>query len=480
MVLSLKNRKKFRIMQDTKKYIQHLFTAKGIKIAAQEEKLFEAFCQEESNKEKVIQVIENQDFIIMSWTKKNRIEAIIRQNISLPNAMAGKAYTAFLEVEKWQWQDILELKVENLEGTGLSYDSKTRAITGIPIQKGDISLSIQFRLEEDGLFQEKKMMLIINPDPKSLWQNLPSNTEDPYWKPDNAVFSTTVGDKNLVAASKRGRSHANTGGFREDDFMFHHIEETGWNVIVVSDGAGSAKMSREGSRRSCELVVEYFRHDFTLSFSQELDAILANYHQTQKDETSRKNLNAFIFEHLPKAVHGTHKYLNDFAKEQDFPLKDLNATLIFAVFKKYEFGYAIMTFGVGDCPIAWLNKEQTEVKLMNRLDVGEFGGGTRFITMPEIFGAKDFYTRFGFTLVEDFSYLFLMTDGIYDPKFVVEANLEKVESWQAFLRDLQGENAENVAVDFSPENKDIAEQLSQWMDFWSTGNHDDRTLAIIF
>ena len=85
-----------------------------------------------------------------------------------------------------------------------------------------------------------------------------------------------------------------------------------------------------------------------------------------------------------------------------------------------------------------------------------------------------------FKFIEDFSYLFLMTDGIYDPKFVVEANLDKIEKWQEFLADLQGNNDEKVFVDFNPANSEIASQLSAWMDFWSPGNHDDRTLAIVY
>jgi hypothetical protein len=73
-----------------------------------------------------------------------------------------------------------------------------------------------------------------------------------------------------------------------------------------------------------------------------------------------------------------------------------------------------------------------------------------------------------------------MTDGIYDPKFVVEANLEKIEKWNEFLEDLKGKNDDGIKVDFDKENTEIAQQLSNWMDFWSPGNHDDRTLAIIY
>jgi hypothetical protein len=62
----------------------------------------------------------------------------------------------------------------------------------------------------------------------------------------------------------------------------------------------------------------------------------------------------------------------------------------------------------------------------------------------------------------------------------VEANLEKIEKWQEFLADLGGNNEERITVAFKPENTEIGGQLSAWMDFWSPGNHDDRTLAVIF
>ena len=87
---------------------------------------------------------------------------------------------------------------------------------------------------------------------------------------------------------------------------------------------------------------------------------------------------------------------------------------------------------------------------------------------------------FRFQLVDDFSYLLLMSDGIYDPKFVVEANLGNIKKWQHFLEDLNGKNEEKVKVELKENNKDIKKQFSDWMDFWSTGNHDDRTLAIVF
>jgi hypothetical protein len=62
----------------------------------------------------------------------------------------------------------------------------------------------------------------------------------------------------------------------------------------------------------------------------------------------------------------------------------------------------------------------------------------------------------------------------------VEASLPNITKWQDLLNDLGGNNEEGVKVDLSADNPDIIPQLSAWMAFWSTGNHDDRTLAIVF
>jgi len=112
------------------------------------------------------------------------------------------------------------------------------------------------------------------------------------------------------------------------------------------------------------------------------------------------------------------------------------------------------------------------------MDVGEFSGGTRFITMKEIFNDQ-IVSRFEMTRVDDFAYLVLMTDGIYDPKFATENKLEDPESWKAFFNDLNGNNDDRRKVDFT-NDKEIAQELLHWGDFWSRGNHDDRTLAIIY
>ena len=470
-------------MSETKLYITSLFSQKKITVATNRAHLFEAFLNDETNISAVKQIQQNQQAMLDKWELKNKIEDIINKQLMIPNATANKPYKAKIDFEKLGMGNIVFSDFEGLTEYGLKYDNSAEEIHGIPEKSGDFKIKMRFRVKdeaEDSVLNEKLVSLVINADPKSLWQTKESNQHDPYWKPDDVSDFQSLGkEKYMVVSSKRGRSHANVGSFRDDDFSFKHYKEIGWSLVCVADGAGSAKLARQGSKLACDAVVNYFGENFSKALLKDFDETLLNYHHKTGEETEKK-ISFFVYDNLSKAAHFAHKKIEEFANKLEVPLKDFHSTLIFALFKKYDFGYAILTFGVGDCPIGLLNKDLTEIKLMNWLDVGEFGGGTRFITMPEIFSSDKFSTRFGFKLIADFSYLILMTDGIYDPKFVVEVNLEKIEKWKEFLIDLEGNNEEKIKVELKHDNKKIAEQLSAWMDFWSPGNHDDRTLAIVF
>lgn len=468
-------------MEETKKYIAALLTQNNIDFSSKGDDVFDDFISEGNNINAVKVIKENQESIMRNWKIKTRIQDIIKQTVSLPNATVNKNYHAKLDFSKLGWNDIIVSDIENLEDIGLFYNAQDQIISGIPKVSGDLKFAFLFKIEgeaESEKLNEKQILLIINPDPKSLWKNIESDINDPYWKKDDITESGYFVDKRFVVSSKRGRSHANNGSFRDDDFAYSNLEN-GWSVIAVSDGAGSAVFSRKGSQLACNLVIDYFTHHFNCDLLDGFDELLLRYRENSNHEIS-KEISRFTYDYLSKATWYVHKQLEEFAIKAEKSIKDFHTTLIFVLVKKYSFGYAILTFGVGDCPIGLINKNVDEIILMNWLDVGEFGGGTRFITMPEIFQSDKFSTRFSFKLVEDFSYLILMTDGVYDAKFVVEANLEKISHWKEFLEDLKGKNDEKAKVDFNVENQEISDQLSNWMNFWNPGNHDDRTLAIIY
>ncbi|MDE6741447.1 MAG: protein phosphatase 2C domain-containing protein, partial [Muribaculaceae bacterium] len=68
----------------------------------------------------------------------------------------------------------------------------------------------------------------------------------------------------------------------------------------------------------------------------------------------------------------------------------------------------------------------------------------------------------------------LMTDGISDPFFETDANLARKEKWDDLWASITAE------VDLKDDNPQSAPQLLSWLDFWSPGNHDDRTIAILY
>jgi serine/threonine protein phosphatase PrpC len=468
-------------MSDVKQLVSQFFKSNNITIPDHRMGLFEKFLKDEQTIRAANEIIEHQKRLMATWKQEEKIADIMAQPVRLANATVGKSYEARIDFDQLKWKQITAYQFEGLEPLGLMYDETTKQITGVPTQSGDMKFVFKFKVEgqaEESDFYEKPLMLIINPDPKSLWKNLESDKNDPYWKEDNVTQFAPLGDRHILVSSKRGRSHANVGSFREDDFAFSDLEN-GWSIAVVSDGAGSARLSRKGSAIACQGIIDYFREPSSIESMAEFDNLIGQHTGNTGDDIQKK-INRLVYNTLGKAAFNVHKKLEAFATAEGISLKDLSNTLVFTLFKKYDAGYALLSFGVGDCPMAVLNRDISQVTLMNWIDVGEFGGGTRFITMPEIFQSEKFATRFGFKLLDDFSYLMLMSDGIYDPKFVVEANLPNIQKWQEFLADLNGNNEGGIKVELRADNPDIKEQFSQWMDFWSPGNHDDRTLAIIF
>lgn len=479
------------------KYLEKLLASKEKTVKREHSTLFREFTQESEIQEAVEKIVEIQDTLMKKWQLIERHNDIQALQFPLPNGTIDKEYKVYLNFKNLGLTDLIDERFEGLEELGLSFNKIEDSIEGIPNQSGVLNFRFLYKIDGEGLsdpMREKALSIIVNPDPKSLWKNLPSDTENPFWKEDDVNTAQSFGDKKIVVSSKRGRSHANVGSFRDDDFAIKHFDDSGWSIVAVSDGAGSYSLSRMGSKIACEAVIDFFEENNNDENSKELEKKLIEYNETPDEELHKEiqNLGKNRMYKATLAVHNKlklesektftempHLFANPKARTS---LDYYHATLIFTAFKKFDFGYVVLTFGVGDCPIAVMNTDRTETKLMNWLDVGEFGGGTRFITQPEIFHSQSMpmATRFNVDIIKDFSFLFLMTDGIYDPKFVVEANLEKHEKWLAFVADLEGENEDGSAVDFSPENEAIADQLSTWMDFWSSGNHDDRTLAIIY
>lgn len=394
-------------------------------------------------------------------------------NIQLPNASEGKNYDVAFDIEKYGFPEIKYFELPDLKQYGLRYDNNTKTITGIPNKSGDFAVKLRYKLsnnEESSPFVETTISLTINPDPRSLWKNKRSDEEDKYWKPDSDQLALPIeAGKKIVVASQRGRSHAQEGKFRDDDFAVYHNEISKWSVVVVADGAGSKKYSRRGSVLACNEIISYFKElpEEKLTI---LETAIAEHQTADSENQSKKNLTDVLYEHLAGSAFKAHKKIEQEAIENESKIDDYATTLVFSILKKYDFGWFIASWGVGDSPMGIYITEQ-EPFIMHIPEEGDYSGQTYFVTESERFKDRN---RISYQVVPDFTAIVLMTDGIYDPKFQTRTNLGKSELWNDLWNDL------NKQIDFSLENEELAAGLLKWLDFWSPGNHDDRTIAIIF
>jgi len=414
---------------------------------------------------------------------------IKNKQIIFPNGKVNQEYCIDFDFENLEFAEIAEVSFDGLDKFGLEYLPEEKKIKGTPTEAGDHKVSMKFNIKgyEDRPLLEREVIFIINPDPRVLWnKNIPTPEDIEYYKPDSdkafvkveakkesrylGLKKTEIARKNMVAASQRGRSHAIEGKPRDDDFALHFDEETEWYIMVVADGAGSAKFSREGSKIACNTAMNVCK-----------EKLLANKEVFQKNNKgeAKNEIGKVLQETISHAVFEAYKAIEKEATEKGYSIKDFSTTLILSVCKKFEYGWFVGAWWVGDGGIGIYNKDKNEVEILGEPDGGEFAGQTRFLTMPEVI-KNELYSRIKFKIVEDFTALIVMSDGVTDPKFETDVNLNRIEKWNELWDDLNGKNEDNAKVDFTDDNEQAADQLLKWLDFWSKGNHDDRTIAILF
>jgi len=385
----------------------------------------------------------------------------------LPNATVGKPYQAALE---WHNEPSVRIvSLTGLENVGLIYQPEQNLLSGEPKQAGDYVLQITYCLTEDlNLLQVAHLNFVINSDPKSLWQDIPSQPAELFWKPDSA-YQGAAGHYGwqLAAASKRGRSHAHVGSCRDDDFAFCIEPETLWHVVAVTDGAGSSPYSREGARviaqQSVALLTTQLQHA-----DAHISALIVEWQTTQRAsaEAALKTLLGDLFSQTLQQCVAELEAL----AQQHGSYRDFYSTLLIAAHKAFPQGEFIVSYWIGDGGLGLYQAGQ-KIDLLGTGDSGEYAGQTRFLdansTQPdEVF--KRVYCR----TVKNFTALVLMSDGITDPLFETDNKLQTLGCWDNFWQHIQPLLAENPTL--------TAQQLTDWLDFWSAGNHDDRTLAMIY
>lgn len=395
------------------------------------------------------------------------------------------------------------ITVSGLENTGLnitvSPDYLQGTISGVPDVSGTLTVTLTALPQNITL----EVSFELLPDPKKLWKQIPSQF-DRYERADDEIASISPdksgadgGEKSseqgftVIGASHRGRSHAHEGKPRDDSMGMYYDRDSGWYVTVVADGAGSAKYSRKGSEIACSTALDICR--MKLTADGELASLIDRYVNTVSAEEKseeiirlQKSIKLKLYYILPvcalesrkkiiSEARSVNSSLSGDAPEKQYSEKDYATTLLIAVAKRSRDRWFTASFSIGDGAIAVL-QDDGELCLMSEGDSGDFAGQTRFITMASVYAdASAIVRRIKMHVCGRPAAIMLMTDGVSDPKFASDTEMESAHAWQSLFKELK----DNRIITDSDPADDEAQRLLEWLDFWSPGNHDDRTIVIL-
>lgn len=389
--------------------------------------------------------------------------------LSIPNGLSGQDYATDLLELCPELQTCIDIRLQDNADTGLALESPAR-LAGKLSTAGSHQLRVTAE-DPDGLSSiELLLKLAIIPNSRDLWKHLPADPSAPYAKPEADVRRIAAQPGwQLTMASQRGRSHAHKGTHRDDHGTIMHTAD-GWNLIVIADGAGSCRYSREGSRLAAEHASLMLGHQLN-QYGYSLEATLTRWWL----EDDRSILPQSVIEPLSRtiipAVYEAYTAITREADRSGLPIKDFSTTLLLAAHTLTEHGHLVVSFGIGDGAIALLRDAST-VKLMNHPDSGKHVGQTRFLDKALFMDAQGLYRRIQVQLTPSLEALLLATDGVTDPKFDSDNQMHDARAWWKLFSELKPVLPGVVqATQQDP--------LLDYLDFFIERHHDDRTLAIL-
>lgn len=420
-------------------------------------------------------------------------EEVMRINITLPEGTEKQEYDTLFSLPG---DKISDIQLEGAEELGLSFSASPEgncSLHGVPTKSGKFQLSLIYKTLEGEPLSRRTLNLSLLPDPRTLWKNIPVDPKTPFIKSDTAtdfihvdIAPDAIPKKEIVAASRRGRAHANEGLPREDDFRIFHCERSDWYIMVVADGADEAKYSRKGAEIACETVMAHCRSK--LLFNPDFEQAILDWQPNPADNEKRSILTRRVLDIIYNGARKANQAITGAAGIGGDRVKDYATTLMFVICKKFHFGWFIASFWVGDGAICIFDEKNHTARLLGTPDKEAFTGQTRYLTMPEIFHDKEVaHKRMRMAIVPDFTALYLMTGGVADALFDTMPNLNNYpdlndySQWERFYEKLLiGFPEEGISgVDLSEGNSESKEQLLEWLSFWHPDNHADRTIAIL-
>ena len=339
----------------------------------------------------------------------------------------------------------------------LRYDDVANSLVGKPITSRDFWMEIE--LSEKVL----RLKCFVNENPRLLWKDIPS---DQKVKPDKDYMALLSPAVDMVAVSYRGRSHANRGSYRDDDFYIGRVGR--FTLSIVADGAGSAPLSSTGSKVFCQTAGQRFAELVQAKQSALMDSLAELQHHPE-DALRNPKLMTNLYEILPGAAHYGLNVLTKMANDNNVPLKQYHTTALLSMTVQIDFdSYFCATFQIGDGITVALAGQHLE--LMGKADAGNYPGETVFVTSSGVFDdSKTLLNRIHCFFTDDKLVVLSMTDGITDSYFKQNPKLDNVCLWQQLITDVTDEKQQ-----LKP-----AAEICDWLNYYVDQEHDDRTMSIV-
>ena len=311
------------------------------------------------------------------------------------------------------------------------------------------------------------------------WQNLPATEKwcpeamlpllpwiDDYKYEDNReeAFVGSSGWR-LLAATRRGKMHANHGTHREDAYAT--VSGENFLVLVVSDGAGSSKYSRIGSELAVREVSKRIH-----------DGLAAELSEPRSEPSENLPNSEAVAAIMEKAVSETIHRLREVASASGCQPQDLRCTLLVAVFVCCKDRGHFLLGQVGDGFFASLDPYGVAAR-HGISDSGDFSGQVNTF-VPDEDSPQKFHDSLAYGKAQDVAALILCSDGIEDPFFPIEKNASVIfrqlaEGVTTPLEDFSRQEVHGAIIggDFAQET------LGRWLAFDKRGENDDRTILIL-
>ncbi|MGP9767185.1 protein phosphatase 2C domain-containing protein [Halomonas sp. AOP13-D3-9] len=397
------------------------------------------------------------------------VTVVASRTESLPNGRTGQPYDVCLDELLDDLPAKLQLDHDGGSCLSLSHD---RRLQGTPTAQGAHQLDVQGLNEHGEKILQLTLKLALIPSSRDLWKDLPSDPDAPYAKPDEDVARLSGGEGwQMAMGSQRGRSHAHRGGQRDDHGTIAR-SATGWNVLIVGDGAGSCEYARQGSLLATTVARDELLNSLEASEGAALEAAALAWWKGGDRSRMSQQLLVPLQQTVITAVHAGHRAITEEAKAAGHPAKAFSTTLLLALHKETPDGHIVVTFGIGDGAVAALY-EGRQAQMLNTADSGQHAGQTRFLDAPLFQEAEGLYQRVKINVFSSLDALIVATDGLTDPKFTSDNDMHDGDSWWAFYDELA------PALE-APDAASERDPLQDYLSFFVERHHDDRTLAVLY